>query len=347
LSFHSYSRLRARGAKSASSAANGPAKEQAPAPSAGASGDNRTRLELNLLGKENTAGGESRRNENVQFNLVDNNTLKELNVRLGATATIVEEFKAELNFYGSEFGNPPSAVIRLTQAARANWHGNLFFNHQNSIFSARSFFQAGDVKPAHENRYGFTTGITPWRGGYITVHGGQEKLRGFVNGNVLVPTPDELIPLTGDPAKQALIGHFLAAFPTELPNRTDINPHALNTNAPQKIDGDDATIRAEQDLTSKDRVLTMYRFIDQSVNAFQLVAGQNPDTHTKSHRARITWSRVWSPTVATNFSAGFDRIGSLLVPEPNAVGPTVSISGLTTLGRGDHSDQPRTESVQL
>ena len=174
--------------------ANGPAKEQAPASSAGAPGDNRTRLELNLLGKENTAGGESRRNENVQFNLVDNNTLKELNVRLGATATIVEEFKAELSFYGSEFGNPPSAVVRLTQAARANWHGNVFFNHQNSIFSARSFFQAGDVKPAHENRYGFTTGITPWRGGYITVHGGQEKLRGFVNGNVLVPTPDERIP---------------------------------------------------------------------------------------------------------------------------------------------------------
>jgi hypothetical protein len=312
--------------------ANGPAKQQAPASSAGTSGDNRTRLELNLLGKENTAGGESRRNENVQFNLVDNNTLKELNVRLGATATIVEEFKAELNFYGSEFGNPPSAVVRLTQAARANWHGNLFFNHQNSIFSARSFFQAGDVKPAHENRYGFTTGFTPWRRGYITVHGGQEKLRGFVNGNVLVPTPDERIPLTSDPAKRALIEHFLAAFPAELPNRTDINPHALNTNAPQKIDGDDGTMRLEQDVTSKDRVLTMYRYIDQSVNAFQLVAGQNPDTHTKSHRARITWSRVWSPTVTTNFSAGFDRIGSLLVPEPNAVGPTVSISGLTTLG---------------
>ena len=41
------------------------------------------RLELNLIGKTNTAAGESRRNENVQFNLVDNNALKELNIRLG------------------------------------------------------------------------------------------------------------------------------------------------------------------------------------------------------------------------------------------------------------------------
>src|SRR5438309_11827267 len=99
------------------------AKEQPAAPASAAPGDNRTRLELNLLGKENTAGGEGRRNENVQFNLVDNNTLKELNVRLGATATIVEEFKAELNFYGAEFGNPPSAIVRLARMARANWHG--------------------------------------------------------------------------------------------------------------------------------------------------------------------------------------------------------------------------------
>jgi len=307
--------------------ANDPPKTPAPI----APGDNRTRLELNLLGKENTAAGESRRNENVQFNLVDNNTLKELNVRLGATATIIE-FNAELNYYSAEFGNPPSAAIRLIRAARAGWHGNLYINHQNSIFSARSFFQAGDVKPAHENRYGFTTGLTPWRGGYVFIQGGQDKLRGFVNGNVLVPAVDERLPLTNDPAARALIQHYLAAYPAELPNRIDINPHALNTNSPQNINGDEATIRVEQDLSEKDHLLTLYRFIDQKVNAFQLVAGQNPDTHTKSDRARVAWNRVWSPAVTTSFAAGFDRIGSLLVPEPNAVGPTVAISGWTTLG---------------
>jgi hypothetical protein len=294
--------------------------------------DARTRLELNLLGKENTAAGEGRRNENVQFNLIDNNALKELNVRLGATATVIEEFKPELSFYGAELGNPPSAVVRLTPAARAGLHGNLFFNHQNSVFSARSFFQVGGVEPAHENRYGFTAGATPWHGGYVSVQGGQEKLRGFVNGNVLVPTSDERTPLTTDPAKRALIARFLAAYPAELPNRTDINPHALNTNSPQIIDDDSATIRVEHDFTAKDRVLAMYRFIDQDVTSFQLVAGQNPDTNTKSHRQRLTWSRVWSATTATQFSVGFDRIGSLLIPEPNAVGPTVSISGLTILG---------------
>jgi len=40
-------------------------------------GDTGKRIELNLLGKTDAAAGESRRNENIQFNLVDNNALKE------------------------------------------------------------------------------------------------------------------------------------------------------------------------------------------------------------------------------------------------------------------------------
>ena len=63
------------------------------------------RTELNLLGKVDTASGESRRNENVQFNLIDNNALKELNIRMGTTATIVQEFRSDRGYFGVEFGS--------------------------------------------------------------------------------------------------------------------------------------------------------------------------------------------------------------------------------------------------
>ncbi|HEX8983784.1 MAG TPA: TonB-dependent receptor [Bryobacteraceae bacterium] len=294
--------------------------------------EGRKRVELNLLGKEDSSAGESRRNENVQFNQVDNNALKELNVRLGATPTLVGEFQAERSYFGAEFGNAPSAVLRVTPAARAGWHGRLFANHQNSIFNARSFFQVGDVKPAHENRYGAAAGGHAWRGGYVSFDGSQERIRGNVNGNVLVPMPDERTPLTTDPAKRALVAKFLAGYPAELPNRTDINPRALNTNAPQSIDTNDGTLRAEQDLGSEGRLLSSYRFLSQTVNAFQLVAGQNPDTTTRSHTARLTWVKDWSGATTTSFAGGFDRVGSLLVPAPGAMPMVVSPSGLATLG---------------
>ena len=290
------------------------------------------RLELNLLGKTDAAAGESRRNENIQFNLVDNNVLKELNVRLGAAATVIEEFRPERGYFGAEFGNPPSAVLHVVPSQRTGTHGNLWYGHLNSVFSARSFFQAGDVKPARENRYGFVLDAPAWRGGRWSFEGSQEKLRGSVNGNVLVPRPDERTPLAADPEKRAIIARFLAAYPAELPNRTDINARALNTNSPQVIDNQDAGVRLDQALGGQDRLVFDYRFLAQSVDAFQLVAGQNPDTDTKSHRASVTWNRKWSAATISDFSIGFDRLGSLLLPEENAVGPMVAITGLTTLG---------------
>ncbi len=290
------------------------------------------RIDLNVLGRTDTTAGESRRNENIQFNLVDNNALKELNVRLGTSATLVENFRPERNYFGAEFGNPPSSIVHLTPSARAGFHGRVQWSHLNSASSARSFFQVGAVKPARENDYGLSGGAMLSRRWHGQIDVSQQKLRGNVNGNVLVPTAEERSPLATDPAVRALIARFFAAYPTETPNRTDINARALNTNAPQIIDNNNAAILLNYAASARDRVALSYSFFSQSVDAFQLVAGQNPDTDTKNHRGRITWHRAWSAATVADFTLAFDRIGSLLLPEPNAVGPYVSVSGLTGLG---------------
>ena len=144
--------------------------------------------------------------------------------------------------------------------------------------------------------------------------------------------PNERTPLVADPATRAIVQRFLDAYPTQLPNRTDINPRALNTNSRQTIDDDNGGIRLGQKLGRRDRLGARYQFTAQHLLPFELVAGQNPDTNTKAHTARITWERSWSARTTMHLSAGFDRIRSLLVPAKGAVGPTVSITGLTTLG---------------
>src|SRR5215472_1658400 len=122
------------------------------------------RTELNLLGATDAAAGESRRNENIQFNLIDNNALKDLNIRLGTNATIVPEFQPERKYFGTEFGNSPTSLIHLNPLKHSrDFHGGLSFTRSDSIFSARSFFQVGGVQPAHENDYGFTAGLGLWR----------------------------------------------------------------------------------------------------------------------------------------------------------------------------------------
>ena len=299
------------------------------------------RTSLNLLGQEDTKSGEARRNENVQFNLVDTNTLQELNIRLGATATIVTDFQPDRDYYGAEYGRRAPPNLHLPPPRGRGVRGNVSWTHGNSVFSARSFFQVGDVQPANENRYGFRlTGPVSDRTRF-TVNATQQKIRGQVNGNVLVPLPDERTPLLVDPASgertdpetRAIVRQLLGAYPAELPNRTDIAPRALNTNAPQRVDTNSANLRLDHDLGDMGKLGLGYVFTSQSVDAFQFVRGANPDTEIKNHRPRITWTRALSPRTVTNFSIGYDRVGSLLIPEPNNFGPTVGV-GRAIQGQG-------------
>ncbi len=75
------------------------------------------RTELNLLGQTDTASGESRRNENVKFNPIDNNALREVNVRIGATATLVEEFEPQRRYFSAEFGTRPEPPIHVRSSS--------------------------------------------------------------------------------------------------------------------------------------------------------------------------------------------------------------------------------------
>ena len=279
------------------------------------------RTELNLLGEVDADSGEGRRNENVRLTLINNNVLKELNTRLGTTATIIEQFDPQREYFGREFGGAPSSLVHVGRASTAGVHGEVFWSHSNSALSARSFFQVGGVQPARTNDYGFRVSTGIGEKTALTVNGSQRKLRGQVNGNVLVPGADERTPVTTDPATRTIVESILSAYPTDLPNRTDINPRALNTNSPQNIDNDRADATLDHAFSEKDAVVARYAVTLQQVEAFQLVGGQNPDTTTKNHDARLTWTRTWSPTTVSDLSMGYRRVGSLLVPEETSLGP--------------------------
>ena len=295
------------------------------------------RTDINLLAKTDTDSGESRRNENVQFNLIDNNALKELNIRLGTTATLIDDAKADRNYFGAEYGNRPSSPIHLVLTKPSSFHGSLFETHGNSVLNTRSFFTAGPLRPAHENQYGANLTFRPWNKAALTIDLGQNKLRGNVNGNIVVPKAEERTPRATDPAVRQLLQKFIDAFPKELPNRTDISERALNTNAPQSVNDNNASIRIDQQLTTKHAVLLRHQFTAQNVDAFQFVAGQNPDTTTRAHTAQITWNYTRTASTSMSATAMFDRVGSLLIPEPNAVGPQVNFSNvITTLGPGSN-----------
>ena len=302
-----------------------PGQSTAPQPSAnkpGLEAPTERRADLNLLGKTNTDSGESRRNENVAITLLDNNALKENIKRLGTTATIVTEFKADARFYGSEYGNSAGSPLHLPGARQpSGLRGSATWSHNNSIFSARSFFQVGRVRPARDNQFGLRLLAPLTSRTFLSLDGSRQMQRGFVNGNIQIPRADERSCLSPDPQICALIDRWLRAWPNLPPNLGD---RQLNTNAAQHIDTDTTSAQIDH-LRTKDRISARHTWTTQAVDAFQLVAGQNPDTTTKSHDARFTWSRTLNARSLLDLTAAFSRSRSLIVPEPNAVGPRVVI----------------------
>ena len=266
----------------------------------------------------------AQRNENVAVNPIDNNAIKEANVRLGASATIVSEARADSGYYATEFGRPASGPVALDAAAKQpSWHGEGWWWHQNSVLNARTFFQVGGVKPAHRNIFGgrFTGEAGPL--GYLTGSFAQRHIRGMVNGNVLVPLASERTPLATDPEVRAMVQRFLDAFPAEAPNRPDFDFRALNTNAPQRIDEIDGSLRLDRDVKAQGRLTASYTLLRSRTAAFQLVDGQNPDSFIHTHRAGLTYAHRAGPDTEIVLGMSFQRVASLLVAEPNAVGPRV------------------------
>ena len=263
-------------------------------------------------------GATAMRNENVAVYLIDTNAAKEAAIRAGSQVTLVTEATVESNHFAADQGRGSSGGFTFNPPARpAGWHGELYERHQNSVMNARTFFQVGGVQPGRQNAYGGRATGDLGKAGYTTVNLGQRKVRGMVNGNVLVPLLSERTSTSPDPAVRAVINRYFQAYPAIAPNRTDFDPRALNTNSPQRIDETDFNARWDT-AVRKNRIGVYYAANKQNIDAFQLVAGQNPDTELINHTGRVTLTRG-----GLQMTAQLQRALSLLVPEPNAVGPRI------------------------
>jgi hypothetical protein len=266
----------------------------------------------------------AQRNENIQVNLIDNDATKEANVRMGNNVTVLSQVPAETSAYAGEYGRAASESIAIASAPDfTGFHFELYDNLQNSIFNARTFFQVGGVQPSRQNTYGlrFTTKVLGL--GVVTGSFSQHHERGMVNGNVQVPLPSERTPLAADPAAREFITRILEAFPAQLPNRTDLDPRLLNTNAPQSTDRLDGSLRLDRGLGPRNHLSVSYSVSRLRIDAFQLVAGLNPDTEIHGHRARLGFTHSFSPSSQVAMGFAFTRSLSDLRSDPTAVGPCV------------------------
>jgi hypothetical protein len=277
--------------------------------------------------------GGARRNQNIQVNLIDTQALIESLGRQGAQVRPITEFSATRQNYAVELGGvgPSPRIVPTDQ--RSAYHGELFDTHNNHTMNARTFFQVGEVMPSRRNQYGFRFGgpLGSDRLSFL-VTGDETRDSGFVNGNVLVPLPNERTPTANEPAARALIQKWLDAYPNELPNRTEIDRRLLNTNAVQKVRNTGGSLKLDWQRTENQKVAVRYSFSDNLIDGFELVGGQNPDQRLRPQTLNLTWEQQLSETTVLRTGVNYLRRKVHVLLSPNAVGPFVNASGLAFLG---------------
>ena len=98
------------------------------------------------------------------------------------------------------------------------------------------------------------------------------------------------------------------------------------------MDGQIWNAHFDQQIGSRDNLMFQYGYLGEKVIAFQLVAGQNPDTMGFSNDGRVTWRRDWTSATSTSATVAFDRTTSLLAPSKDNLGPSINVGGLQGLG---------------
>ncbi|MGH9794639.1 MAG: carboxypeptidase regulatory-like domain-containing protein [Candidatus Acidiferrales bacterium] len=264
----------------------------------------------------------------------------------------IQEFKLITNSFSAEFGRNGGAQVQLiTRGGTNNYHGTVYWFHQNKVFNSRDFFDTtGEATPFIRNQWGFTAGgpILPQLRDKAFIFGHYEglKIRGLGDTRTAtVLTPTQQAGIT-DATSQALFAGVGA--PTS-PTGTITNPASNLTDAfswslryDQVLRGgrDLITVRySEQTSTNASPGLT---FIGTNLVNYGAVGDNLPRTANVSH------AHTFTPTLVNDFRFSFGRsrpqfAANTTLTAPFA--PVIAITGFATMGISNILPQGRVQNT--
>lgn len=260
----------------------------------------------------------------------------------------IQEFKVQQNFVDAQYGQASAMVSAVTASGTNQFHGALYEFLRNNKLDARNFFDQRSVPPLRFNQFGGSLGGPVM----LPRYSGKDKTFFFFNYEgqrtrrttttiATVPTLEErqgnlsairnqiYDPLSGNPATGRRTPFPGNIIPTNRLDPISVNllpywptPNLPGTAAnyiatvPQRVDYDQVTTRIDHNLSSNDRLMGRFSYIDQPYfqGDYAPLAGRVSPLRDTS--ALVQYTRILSSRAVNEFRFSYTRSAATYAQEP-------------------------------
>jgi len=258
--------------------------------------------------------GTGTRGATFQINGVNNDDSSENQNRQGASLSTIKEFQVITNNFSAEFGRGYGAVVLVqTKSGTNDFHGDVYWYHNDSALNAKSFFSHGRKAVNRRNQFGFTSGFPVVHNklfGFVSLDhventGGNNYVRDIFLANERNPANWFNQTAANDtPANRAFIQSVLDRFPSELvPN----DPRSARTFAGlQGFDfpARDYSGRFDWNPHQNDSIYGRWQYTRQRFTADDIIVGERADQNNKQQNFGLTWTHLFSSETVGEFRYG-------------------------------------------
>jgi hypothetical protein len=262
---------------------------------------------------------------------IGNDDYNENQNRQTVNVQTVKEMQVLTNAFSAEFGRGLGAVVLVSTKGGTNqMHGEGYWFHSNSALNARGYFAnasgmrydaTGKLVPSvaktssRDHRLGATAGGAVIKD-RLFYFGSFERFWAPGESSVttyLIPpeyfTPQVNPSLPGASADAAFIKSVAARFPSNLtPNAPAVSAYAWVGSMPRTRHDHDYTGRLDYRVGDKDFVYGRYQWSPVLTGLKEEpVKGENVRQDHLFQNTGVTWTHVFSPTITSEFRAGFGR----------------------------------------
>jgi len=275
----------------------------------------------------------------------------------------IQEFSVLTSNYSAEYGKTAGGVVNaITRSGTNQFHGSGYEFIRNSAVDARNFFDGPTPPPFKRNQFGASAGA-PIRKDKTFIFGDYESIRQALgktapsmvlslnarNGLLNFPDPKNPPPSYCVPTSvknqcqvnvDSSVAKFLALEPP--PNGSligDGNTAHFNFAPVQVVNENFFTIRADQNISDKDKLFGTYSFDNapsSTPDAFDNVLNSQID---QRHIAALEETHTFSASFVNSVRLGYNRshtqaAGGIQALNPAAVDPALSWApGITNAAR--------------